>query len=64
MSDYETDDTLCESEEESVELEEECMESIRKVALLGHEKDANGRRKGVYCRYGETGEGLNIELLC
>lgn len=60
MSDYETDDTLCESEEESMELEEDCMESIRKIAMLGNEKDANGRRKGVYCRFDETEVSLNI----
>jgi hypothetical protein len=47
MSDYETDDTLHESDEESEEIDEVFMERIRIVASLGLPKDLNGRRKGL-----------------
>lgn len=60
MSDYETDDTFCESEEESLDLNDECMEYIRKIASLGHEKDINGRRKGVSLGIQEVQENQNI----
>jgi len=60
MSDYETDDTFCESEEESVELNDESMDYIRKIASLGHEKDINGRRKGVTLALQECHENQNI----
>jgi hypothetical protein len=50
MSDYETDDTLHDSDQDELELDEEQIEKIRVFAEVGLFKDGNGRRQGIIVR--------------
>jgi hypothetical protein len=47
MADNDTEATIDESEGESIEINEECLEHLREIARLGHEKDINGRRGAI-----------------
>ena len=58
MADLDTETTVENSDSEELELDQESMEKIRKIAGLGVGKDRNGRRGAIVIGDHQPGNGL------